>query len=704
IYSSEFIDANTGIIATGKQILRTTNGGLNWKVILITDANYLYFYNQNTGFALVQSRISYRHSKVVNYYYKTTNAGLNWAKVFIVDTVKFCDIYFVNESTGYLSTINNNIAHDYWRLYKTTDGGSNWFLHYSPNYQYVYSICFTDYNTGYAVGNRYAVKKTTNGGSNWVEQYGGNCGLDGTYIRFLNRDTGFAVGVARKIIYTYNGGINWNVTEISEWASASDFCFSNSLTGYFSLSNGNVYKTTNTGQTWNIQKTNQLSLYSITAVGKIVNVFGRGGSIAKSTNAGLNWTSLINSFTRTNYNNLDFINSSTGYLCGDKGSLLRTTDKFNSWIEIVSDTSFNFIDCQFLNQNTGYSVGKKRRPSYPNDYAVFKTTNGGYNWVSVFQLQSSWTHEGIHWIYFINENTGFRQGVQVNPHHEILYRTTNGGYNWTLITYPIEVMVSDMHFVNSFTGYVVGYGTYAYGAVLLKTTNAGINWFNSDVNKMVSAGKVYFINENTGYYSGSMYTHTTNHYQRIAKTTNAGVNWQLCFSEPNYNSVWYSDFYPIENRIYLSGGTTGLIYSTNYGLTWKSSYSNTLYSKKIFFADLFNGIIIGEDGLIERTTDGGIIFANNNATKVTSSYKLYQNYPNPFNPTTNIKFDLKKSSHTKLIIYDILGKEVATLVDDKLNAGSYEVGWDASHYPSGVYFYRIIADDYVATKKMLFIK
>ncbi|MBL7128489.1 MAG: SBBP repeat-containing protein [Ignavibacteria bacterium] len=120
-----------------------------------------------------------------------------------------------------------------------------------------------------------------------------------------------------------------------------------------------------------------------------------------------------------------------------------------------------------------------------------------------------------------------------------------------------------------------------------------------------------------------------------------------------------------------------------------------------YYRDTSNG---DYDVFIIGFRPSGVIGINMISSSVPDNYKLHQNFPNPFNPTTNIKFDLKKPSYTKLIVYDILGKEVATLVNEKLNAGSYEVNWDASHYPSGVYFYRIVADDYINTKKMLLIK
>ena len=89
---------------------------------------------------------------------------------------------------------------------------------------------------------------------------------------------------------------------------------------------------------------------------------------------------------------------------------------------------------------------------------------------------------------------------------------------------------------------------------------------------------------------------------------------------------------------------------------------------------------------------------------VPAKYNLSQNYPNPFNPSTNIKFDVPRDVNVKLVIYDIVGNEQATLIDKEIRAGSYSVDWDASSYPSGVYFYKLTAPGFTATKKMILIK
>ena len=93
-----------------------------------------------------------------------------------------------------------------------------------------------------------------------------------------------------------------------------------------------------------------------------------------------------------------------------------------------------------------------------------------------------------------------------------------------------------------------------------------------------------------------------------------------------------------------------------------------------------------------------------NLADVPSSFTLDQNYPNPFNPTTVISFQLKKAARVSLRVYDVLGREVATLVNEREDVGSHAVTFNGDNLSSGVYFYRLEAGSYIATKKMLLVK
>jgi hypothetical protein len=129
--------------------------------------------------------------------------------------------------------------------------------------------------------------------------------------------------------------------------------------------------------------------------------------------------------------------------------------------------------------------------------------------------------------------------------------------------------------------------------------------------------------------------------------------------------------------------------------------------QSVYFVNPFIGWAVGENGTIlkanynnDNNNEDSYVATNTN----NNNYSISQNYPNPFNPSTNIRYDLPKSESVKLIIYDALGREIETIVNKKQSSGTYEVTFNASQYPSGVYFYRLTTDGFSETKKMLMIK
>ncbi|NNG26515.1 MAG: T9SS type A sorting domain-containing protein [Ignavibacteriaceae bacterium] len=91
-------------------------------------------------------------------------------------------------------------------------------------------------------------------------------------------------------------------------------------------------------------------------------------------------------------------------------------------------------------------------------------------------------------------------------------------------------------------------------------------------------------------------------------------------------------------------------------------------------------------------------------TDVPTNFNIKQNYPNPFNPNTTIKYQIPELNFVTLKVYDVLGNEIATLVNEEISIGIYEITFDASNLPSGIYFYRLQAGDFIQTKKMILMK
>jgi hypothetical protein len=105
--------------------------------------------------------------------------------------------------------------------------------------------------------------------------------------------------------------------------------------------------------------------------------------------------------------------------------------------------------------------------------------------------------------------------------------------------------------------------------------------------------------------------------------------------------------------------------------------------------------------------EGGVILpveVKNESNEIPTKFSLYQNYPNPFNPSTTIEFYIPERTNVKLVIYDILGREIETLIDKELEPGKYKINFTATNLPSGVYFYRLQAGNFIEQKKMILIK
>ena len=118
-----------------------------------------------------------------------------------------------------------------------------------------------------------------------------------------------------------------------------------------------------------------------------------------------------------------------------------------------------------------------------------------------------------------------------------------------------------------------------------------------------------------------------------------------------------------------------------------------------------NGWTVGDDGTILHTTNGGVSFVEEEQTNAAPiEFLLLQNYPNPFNPSTKIQYSIPQTSQVQISVYDILGNEIETLVNEEKLPGTYELTWYAEGLPSGVYFYRLQAGSFVYMKKMILLK
>ncbi len=454
---------------------------------------------------------------------------------------------------------------------------------------------------------------------------------------------------------------------------------------------------------------------------------GDQGKILKTTNGGVNWLQQTTG-VNDNFNNIQFINTNTGWASGPIGYNLKTTNGGTNWFDQPTGFDSRML-IFFCDANTGFgSIGGG---------TIVKTTNGGANWVS----QVSGTTVFLTDIHFIDNTTGWISGFS-----GVVLSTTNGGTNWTQLSSGSGNDYYSITFANSLTGWVTG-----ISGTLRKTTNGGVNWTSQNSSSVEDLLTAFFTSASTGWITSSL--------GEILVTTNGGGNWlsQSTSTSSSLNSVHISGNYG------WACGSEGTIIATTTGgfsaptaptlrfpsndtvgttltptLRWFSVAGAQIYhvilstdslfstllindSTTSVFYDIGSGILQGNTKYFWRVRGRNLAgfgvyssrwkFTTTEVTGITqigneipNNFKLYNNYPNPFNPVTKIKFALPKNSQVKLTVFDMLGREAATLVNEELNAGTYNAEWNAANFSSGVYYYRMVTSDFSEVKKMILVK
>ena len=381
---------------------------------------------------------------------------------------------------------------------------------------------------------------------------------------------------------------------------------------------------------------------------------------------------------------MKFWDANTGYHAGilynsSTNNIHKTTNGGTSYsLQSSGWTAQRFMSIWLLSPDTVLMCG--------NYGKIIKTMNGGNNWNTVYAD----TSKQFWGLWFTNSQTGFIAGS-----NGIIMKTTNRGDNWTTLTPPTITALDGIWFVNENTGYVGG------ANVFLKTTDAGATWVNKTglfVSPFETAQSVYFSDANTGYYC----TNTSN--CRIVKTTDGGETYSLVNDNATAGAGWDMSFVNA-NTGYVCTGNGKILKTTNAGVNWgvqNTPLTENLY--QIHFPSVNTGYVACWSGKILKTTNGGLTFTGQVGSEVPKDFSLGQNFPNPFNPQTTIRFSVPKREFITLKIYDIKGHEVKSLISDVYQPGNYEIKFTGENLSSGVYYYRLQANDFSETRKMILLK
>lgn len=418
----------------------------------------------------------------------------------------------------------------------------------------------------------------------------------------------------------------------------------------------------------------------------------------------------------------------------------------------VGDTLLSNTEIAFTTKNIGWIVtsGNIDNNSPPMYYAtkILKTTDGGHNWVlqhsvSTFGGGFVFTVDSLHcWAYdcyaYGNEKQGFvftsdggahwnkctmpipwvsrpyffdiKNGIVLSKGRS--WFTTDGGMSWKagdssgpLPLYP------DIFFVDSNIGWIAGACPWATDSgAIANTTDGGRTWSYQDSITAILFG-MDFVNSYVGFIVGTNLSFSTGY---IYSTTNCGNDWT---HKPVYRSGPMIDVGFLNSEIGWIIGVIGQIWkTTNGGETWniQNSGVNATFVKIMVLREEKVAYIFGGKGSGSATCKNPFVLlyadlnnltiVNNDKENIVKEFHLLQNYPNPFNASTLIHYQVPADNQVTLTVYDVLGREMAKLVDEVKHCGMHTAQWNASGFASGVYFYRLKAGAFSEAKKMLLIQ
>ena len=543
-------------------------------------------------------------------------------------------------------------------LYKSNDNGNSWNLIPSNIGGQTKNFKIDFNNNIYAVLYEYSIHKimrSSDLGNNWSEIYRGpvvklyvdfNNYLFGTidyYNKLVSRDTGF---VHFNLIYSTNGGDNWTGAGIAT-LKANDLLWIND------------------------------SLFMATTNG-----------LRKSFSLDNDWTSCFSySDKYVSVNDIVKLSNNDLSLIGTNNGIFKSENNFINWESVhpLSETKLLKKD----NIGNIYAVSK----------FLYYSNNEGTNWSIPYNSFSS-TPFNIQNVFVNDSNYIFTiQGYQENG----LYasKSTDFGDTWNfmwIIFYACTASNTSYSFVENqlgtlFVSYYLNVHCNPnpqFSASYVKKKEIGSDWLS--VLDDIIAYNIYS-------FDSIMYFATNEGIYKSINNGNTLVQMNIGFVDLNITQLI------LKPEIFLALTGDGVYKSLDNGNSWirldhtgLNAAINKLYydENKNLYACTQNGIYLFNGELTSLNEDG--------VSLNPIEFSLSQNYPNPFNPTTKISYQLPKESKVVLRVYDILGSEVATIVNEYQEAGYKELDFDASSLSSGIYIYKISAGDFVSSKKMIVAK
>ena len=578
--------------------------------------------------------------------------------------------------------------------------------------------------------------------SQWIQMSSGMSNTE-NISSLAVKDNIILAGYTNGIFLSTNNGANWIHTSLYTRQVFSFAVINNDI---LAGTNDGIYKSTDNGYTWSQtsftqKRVSALMFYNnviYAGCGDYYNYYG----VYNSTNNGTTWSQTS-------------LNDKTVFTLAVKNNNI-CAGTFNYGIYVTSNGGINWTQSD-LNYTTVYSISVNEVKAFAGTELgkVYSSSNNGINWLEVFS-----NNRGIPKIICIESNIFAGTFPSAGISNGIYVSTDNGG-NWIQCNQGFQ----DLPWVGSFltiddkiytgTENIAIWRRELSNIItpaipqLLSPANNSINiplttnliWnkkrFANQYHIQLSTDSAFsnfLVNDSTLTDSVRIVTglaNNTDYWWRVRSKNTAGVS--------NFSPIFkFKTILPLPSTpILISPLNNSQGESLTPLLNWDTASNSTSFGIQVSTDSLFGAIIFDSVVSISQVTVPSGMLSNNvryywkvrgsnvsgsgpwsviwnftsaplafhqNGDAIPKEFKLYNNFPNPFNPATNIRFDVPKSGNVEISVYDMLGKEITTLVNLQLQPGTYETEWDASGYSSGIYYYKITCGDFTQTKKMVLVK
>ena len=606
--------------------------------------------------------------------YRSSNQGTSWTAA--------------NTGLG-LTTVDalvcagtSTFACGYYGVHTSTDGGTSWTNISNALSTLRVRDVAVESTGGLFAGTSRGIFYSTDGGTTW-EQRNSGLAADTSVLNIA-----LAPGGEALLSTSRNQGVYRSTDHGLSWTKKSTGIPNGYAAGLMSTSDGNafvsiqhadLYRSTDLGDSWSpVSGLLEKDVRGMSPSGSgdlYAGEFGAG--VSRSTDAGLTWVQGIQGMSASHVSALAHNTSGLLVAATSGAGMHRSTDDGHTWSQAI--TGLANIDVR----STAISVsGIVYAGTFGN--SVFRSDNEGITWIP------KTTGMGTNEAYAIL--TMGADSVLAGCRNNGIFLSTNRGENWAPSDSGIPGGVTIYCFALIGESKIAA-GTSSPGIYI--STDRGVHWQQSDSGLTTKDVRSIVASSPNKLFAGTS-------GGGIFRSTDGGTSWHPA------NIGYESDGNAIvvgPNGYLFAGGNNSVYVSTDNGDAWTQMTAGMGYPR-VYSLDISpNGT------LIAGTYGNGVYYSaiavevrEHVSDRLPSAPYLGQNFPNPFNPTSAINYQLPGASDVRLVIYDLLGREVEVLVNERKAPGSYEVKFDAVGLASGIYLYRLTAGSFVHTRKMILVK